>query len=218
MDHPEMLVSQRYFSQVDGMASGTHQAVWRFNMLKISIFLAAMFVAGSSQGAPHFAIEDSTGNSCVSAEAGFETAVFQIVTYYDGIPDAGGGFEFRITGMPVDWVVSTTPNPASNVSIGAPFGAGAHIGFPICEPGQDQRVVLYDVVVFPTSSVTATLQLEAHSSPSNPSFACPLMTACFAFTSHCFPTEVIGSIHGSGAPCTIGVEKGTWGSVKSLFQ
>src|SRR5262249_4021540 len=88
------------------------------------------------------------------------------------------GAEFRIANVDPTWFSTVTPNPAANLSLGSPIGPGANIAFPVCQsvlPGQ--FVLLYSIQSFAISTITPRdLQIVQHSTPSNPSFQCPLVT------------------------------------------
>jgi hypothetical protein len=96
------------------------------------------------------------------------------------------GAEFRITGMPDSWAVSSTPNPLAAVTLGNPFQPvnnvwRANIAFGSCMGTEDSTVVLYTVNVFPTSEVSDhSLIVEAGMPPSNPNLDTPLLNICDA--------------------------------------
>jgi hypothetical protein len=101
---------------------------------------------------------------------------------------AGGmtGAEFRIDGMPEDWLVFVTPNPAANVTLGNPFRVlgtthRANIVFPSCAPGTDGRVLLYTVVVIAQSAIEPRdLSVEVGDPPTSPTYTTPVLQRCDA--------------------------------------
>jgi len=107
------------------------------------------------------------------------------------------GAEFAILGMPPEMMVSVTPNPASNVTLGNPFGTGCNIAFPTCQTGP-LIVLLYTVhLAVPPSGVPHyVLQVTQHQVPSGPNLNCPLVTKCDPpdFTKVC----VVGGRSGPG--------------------
>jgi hypothetical protein len=90
------------------------------------------------------------------------------------------GAEFSILGMPPEMMVSVTPAPASNISIGNPFGNGCNIAFPSCQTGTNGKLLLYTVhLTAPPAGVPHyVLQVEGHQIPSYPNYPCPLVTKC----------------------------------------
>jgi hypothetical protein len=187
-------------------------------MTKALLMIAALLIATTATGSPRIAIEDAKGNSCIEVGLGGELATFEILAYHGEFPDGHNGFEFRITGIPQDWVASVTPNPTATLVLGDPLGAGTNIGFPVCNPGENGRVSLFTVEILPTFPTTVTLQVEAHANPSNPNFNCPNMANCIGFGAYCFPPGTIGFVRSDGGSCEVSVEGKTWTAVKSEFR
>src|SRR5262249_29882060 len=96
------------------------------------------------------------------------------------------GAEFRVAGIPDDWVVLGTPNPDANIVLGDPFhDAGGvrrgNIAFSSCTMGNNGLVLLYTAVVVPRSSIGATdFTIEGGQPPSNPNFPHAIFTLCDA--------------------------------------
>lgn len=135
------------------------------------------------------------------------------------------GAELRVVGLPPEWqVVSVTPNPQSNVSIGSLLGAGANIAFPSDQEGD--CIGLYTVVIRATTAATdVTLRVTRHSTPSNPNFPCPVIVPnCWRkaeATPTCFWLVCAsgGSMFvNSSANCMVGVQPSTWSALKQLYE
>jgi hypothetical protein len=108
-----------------------------------------------------------------------------IVARLEGETAAGAsGAEFRIDGLPADWFVYVTPNPTASVVLGHPFRESggvrrANIAFPWCAAVTDGRVLLYTVVVVPTTAVEPhILHVEPGDPPTNPAFQTPVLLRC----------------------------------------
>lgn len=148
----------------------------------------------------------------------------------DALAAGMSGAEFRQTGTPATWFATSTPNPAANVHLGDPLGAGAIIAFPSCQGTQTGVVLLYTVNGFaPTQVTDAVLRIEQHSTPNNPNFQCPSMINCGPpplFTRFCVcGTAAIINRQFSlvcfpDAPAcpTVGTEARGWSALKSLYR
>ena len=191
-------------------------------LLRISITLLLLAVAAVPRvpADPRYAMEDSSGSSCVAAAVS-ERSSFQVVAYYDYIPGAyvGGSYEFRLAGIPPEWSATAIPNPEAVVVLGDPLGGGTNVGFANCSPGEDSRVVLFTIEVQPTSAEVISLTLEAHTLPSNLNFDCPHMWFCApVFGAICFPPEALGTIRSDGGSCVVSVRDEAWTDVKHLYR
>jgi hypothetical protein len=99
---------------------------------------------------------------------------------------AGGmaGAEFRIDGLPEDWLVFVTPNPAAVITLGDPFRVQgtthrANIVFPACTGQSDGRVLLYTAVVIAQSVIEPRdLSVEVGSPPTSPMYTTPVIQIC----------------------------------------
>lgn len=150
-------------------------------------------------------------------------------TYYIGAvlmgdAAAGGmtGAEFRVDGSPgmgEGWFMSAN-SEAPLTSVGNPILGGGNIAFATCQ-GDDEHQgfrLLYTVTGFASTVINnRTLKVERHTTPSNPSFPCPLLVLCDSpvFTKLCVPG---GEGFVNGGVCTVGVEQKSWSSVKGLFN
>jgi len=131
------------------------------------------------------------------------------------------GAELRIVGIPEGWLTTIT-TPPSSVTIGDPRGEpGANIAFMDCQVPASGPVLLYTISVLATSAVAdQVVQVLARKPPL--SFDCPLVTMCDE------PLSSIACMSGSqlrinpptGAECekTLGVQAGTWTTVKGLYR
>lgn len=132
------------------------------------------------------------------------------------------GAEFQFTGIPDSWDIHPVPNPEM-LSWGDPFANGTNLAWSDCQAPESDTVLMYRVLVL-ASDVETDLEfkLEAKSRPSNPNFACPLVTLCDApiYTKVCvesFPCFVNAT---SQKACSVpvAVEYKTWAGVKQVFR
>jgi hypothetical protein len=144
-----------------------------------------VLLAVAPQSAAQIFIHDSLdGSSCympIVPPGGSGTAYIYALLA-TGSPWSGGitGAEFRITGMPPEMIVSVTPNPVINLTLGNPFGTGCSIAFPSCQTGTPQRIVLLYTVNLtapPRGVPHYVVEVSPHTSPSGP-FQCALVTLC----------------------------------------
>jgi hypothetical protein len=129
------------------------------------------------------------------------------------------GAEFRVSGMPPEWLTTTVPNSASNIVLGDPFnGVGVNQAFPTCQTAP--IIILFTVNVMPTSSVSDLyLRVEPRNPPLNPNFACPLVTNCeFPGFAIVCTTGGQGIVNPTGALCTVTTTPASWSSVKALYD
>ena len=109
---------------------------------------------------------------------------YVLVTLGSGDADCVTGAEFRLTGFPTDWLVtSVVVDPGASVVLGDPLSGGANVAF---GGGRNRwneglAIRLLRVAFFATSSITdRRLEIERYTSPSNPDFPCPIVTMCDA--------------------------------------
>ena len=133
------------------------------------------------------------------------------------------GAELRIVGIPEGWLTTITTPPSSG-SVGDPLREpGGNIAFMDCQMPASGPVVLYTISVLATSAVTdQVVHVLARNPSTNPYFDCPLVTMCD------FPMYSMTCVGGSqlhinppaGAECekTLGVQAGTWTTVKGLYR
>ncbi len=181
--------------------------------LLLSLTLAASMASAQSIGL----FGDPSGASCnLVVNPGVAGTGFLIAI--PGGPVTGiTGAEFRVAGLPGGWFAISTPNPASNLSLGDPFTTGANIAFPTCQAGGP--VTLYTVTLIATSVVTDGLfEVVAKTPPSNPNFDCPLVTLCDApaFTKVCVGGGA--AFLNSSNECTVAVEETSWSRLKALYN
>lgn len=105
------------------------------------------------------------------------------------------GAEFGIQGWTDPFLVTATPSPDAAVALGDPvmqrlgssWVGGTNIAFADCQT--TVPVLLFTLTVLnPTGTASyPTIRVRAHSSPSNGTMACPLITLCDApvFTAQC---------------------------------
>jgi hypothetical protein len=101
--------------------------------------------------------------------------------------------------------------------IGDPLSNGVNVRF---ASGLSLDCVrLYSVQIrVPSGGGPARFQVEAHQTPSNPNFTCPVVDLAL---SPPVPRVCAGGGHllvNSPLSCTVGVEPETWSQVKRLFE
>ena len=139
-------------------------------------------------------------------------------------PAGVNGAEFRVQhDVNSEAILTSTANPASNVALGDPMGGGCNIAFPQCQSGgPEDLVLLYTVNFFAFMPVEdRLLQIDAHSTPSNPNFPCALINKCDApiFTAVCVATSFGCVNYAQPNPCQgLAVEERGWSGVKELFR
>jgi hypothetical protein len=130
------------------------------------------------------------------------------------------GAEFRVENFPSSWFANVVPNPAANIVLGGPLSGGVNIAFPVCQaPSASGAVTLFTVNYFAVTLVDHhVLQVEAHSTPNNPSFNCPLVVLCDDpfFTKLCVAGgRAAFNFPGFDQPA---VETTTWSTLKALYE
>lgn len=150
--------------------------------------------------------------------------------------DACGGIaaaEFRISGYPTPaegWFTNLTWPPNVHPT-GDVFAEGVQLSFPCATSEQGAVILLTMDVLAATPIQDRIVSVLAHQNPSDPQFACPVLTLCDpGFTKICaqgaesrFNASSTGACYCSdgciipGCP-PLAVEHGTWSHVKGLFQ
>ncbi len=106
-----------------------------------------------------------------------------------GSPAGISGAEFSISGLPPEYLHTSTPNPLANVTIGDPFGDGCQTAFSGCQSADGAFLTLFSVSLLPLPGAPTdfTLHVNGRIPPGNPNFNCPLVTLCDAptFTKQC---------------------------------
>src|SRR2546426_8730116 len=123
------------------------------------------------------------------------------------------GAEFRVVGLPPEWIVTCTPNPSSVTVLGDPFGAGADMGF---FPLAGTCVGLFTCSITATTDAVVYLRVTAHSRPH------PVCPSSPAILCDCAPAITIVCASGgeaviNGGACTVGVQTKTWSQVRRLY-
>lgn len=135
-----------------------------------------------------YASMDAT--QCVLTVPAGTPRTFYVLARLGGIAANGiTGAEFRLTGLPSNWLATVTPNPAAHSTLGNPLdGEGAQIAFPVCQG----PVLLYTITVLhagDTGMYDVAVTRRTH--PSDPNFPCAFVTLCDApvFTKVCVSTS-----------------------------
>ena len=162
-------------------------------------------------------VDGANGNDFIIQP--FTPFTFFIIARPGGAATELSGVEFRVAGVPdgTPWILSITPPPFVDVCFGpdcGPFGAGARMGFPICQTGP---LVLFTVTAIALQALPAlTLIVTGHEMPSDPAFACPSFTLCDPnFTRRC----VVGGCAtiNSDQGCSVALEPRSWSRLKALY-
>lgn len=190
----------------------------------IAVAVAIALVAGPVSAQSIGVFSDPAGNSCeFSAAVGQSFTLYILATLGGGASGGMTGAEFRVAGIPAGWTTSEVANPAAGIVFGDPMGAGTNITFPTCQTGTGGKVLLFTVTVNPSTVVSdVILKVEMHTTPSNASFQCPLVTLCDppAFTKLCVcggQGVINGTIQNCGCGDPSPTEATTWGHLKSLY-
>jgi len=132
-------------------------------------------------------------------------------------PDRPDGAEFRVVGLPSGWTTLSTPNPAAFLAIGDPFSAGTNIAFLDGQPGSCVNLFVVDITAS-TNAQNVTLQVTAHQSPSNPNFACPLLSMDWSPVYPLVCVEGGAMYANSQEDCVVAAYPSTWSKAKGLFR
>jgi hypothetical protein len=165
-----------------------------------------------------FSTPDYTSN-CLDLPEAPSSATFYIVAVGPFVDVCGGvaAAEFRVEGLPAEWLAVSTPTPLANTNLGNPFGAGAAIAFPSGQLGD--HILLYTVSLIrvpPTAG--AELHVTAHTRPW-PDFTCPRVVG-----GDC-PVDPNAACTDGGTlyvnlpeNCLVGVSPTTWSKLKGLYE
>jgi hypothetical protein len=176
-------------------------------------------VAPAARGASIGVFSDPNCTSCnLNVALGESKPLYVAAVDVSSTPQMCNGLfgaEFRVVGLPLGWQTTIQPNPQANVSLGNPLQCGANIGFPSRRVGN--CINLYTVQVQATTTVVGiVLFVDAHCTPSNPNFVCPLLVPdCFEPWPMCVPGGRL--FINSPNECTFAVHEGTWSVVKQLY-
>jgi hypothetical protein len=165
---------------------------------------------------------DSTASSCSLIWGAGNLHRAWIFAVFDGPADCALlGAEFRITGFPEDWRVSSIePNTSgySRESGRALMTVGERIDFPFCQGSQAGAVLLYVITYATTTQFhSQTIRIEGSVESGSP---CPRVTLCdgAARTATC-AVGGFAYVNVAPAPCWphVAASRRTWTSVKSLY-
>jgi GNAT superfamily N-acetyltransferase len=122
--------------------------------------------------------------------------------------------QFRITGLPSDWLATYLPAAAAHASVGDPLGAGVTTAFPSRQLGE---CIDFGTVVIEATSMRSNvrLQIEQHVMAPQP---CPIISYD-TFADPPFVCAAGGTLLiNSDVGCPIGVNAAAWSAVKLLFK
>ena len=220
----------------------------RYSLL---VFLGVCMAAGSALAVPPSngyigVFGDAGGTNCCITMNAAGNGRFYIYMVTGGATAAGfTGVEFRAAVEPSAPGVTFVWNPVggASVSTGDPIdngsGGGLYMSFPTCQTLTGlagDRILLGNVHVLGMTTLHQVV-VRMHSTPTNPSFACPSVQLCDApaFTEVCLTlengnpalggdepaafTSAVNSPSCAGVSCGfVAVEPTTWTRVKYLFQ
>jgi hypothetical protein len=203
-----------------------HSRVFRSSLLLVSF--GALFCSVPLEAAVAASISlfsDSDCSSCNLTVPAGSTRTLYIKVLTEGLPPYVTGIvgaEFKVTGLPPGWMTTSTPNPASHVSDGDPFGpVGTRIAFPQPQPGT--CILLFTVSLTATTPANdVTLQVTSRTPPSDPNAPCPNVSPdCTPNPCPFAPNPCVdgGTMFiNSSKDCTIGVAPATWSAIRVLYR
>jgi hypothetical protein len=132
--------------------------------------------------------------------------------------DIGGGgitsASLSLQGIDPAWSPTMIANPAASITLGGPLDAQIDVGFSTCQTSSPVLLFTVRCVMIPPLGP----RLLRVARPFNPHWAlAPMVSICVPPT---FPYIQVpgGEAILNGGACTVGVEAGTWSSVKSMFR
>ena len=161
----------------------------RSAVLCLALVLPGVGVQGQSIGG--YASMDAT-QCALAVAAGTPGTFYVLASLANAAANGITGAELQITGLPPSWQATVIPNPAASYTWGNPLdGEGAQIAFPTCRTASP--VLLYTIEVQHAGDTGAyDLAVTRRTNPSNPNFACAVVTLCDppVFTYLCVDTRV----------------------------
>ena len=195
-----------------------------------SLLLAAVaFVPTLSATTTLGVWRDQYASECPAIQLFTPVQVYVVATLAPAACGGITGAEFRLAGWPTSWFYTPVQGPGIPID-GNPFQEGARVAFG-CQASEPGAVTVLAITVIATTQVfDVPVTVLAHSSPSDPQFACPVLKLCDSpvFTSVC-ATGVQTWINAPfafcpcqselcSAPCPIGVEPNSWSGIKRLYD
>ena len=157
---------------------------------------------------------------CQAEMPQFTTSTLRVWVCMEG-PIAAGlmGAEFRVNGVPSNWITTVHPNPAAVVFDGNVLGDGVRIVFPACQPGIGQYLELCAIDITPTDvREDVMVAVAATIPPSDPTFPCPFVTQCDETLTKFCVAGFGAWINPRSFGCPLAVANRTWGRVKGLYH
>lgn len=181
-------------------------------------FLVLALIAPSASAQSIWLFFDPTCGMCSGWMGQGQVTVAWIKVAHFGAATSLSGADFRIEGLPDEWIALHEPDPASSLSTGDPFdGAGASITFSDCRTGV--CVNLYRVTIVPMSS-ESDIVLTVKGRSDDPLFDCPTISLCDApaSTRICVRGEQ-SFINVESIVCPpAAVEGETWSALKAFYR
>jgi len=197
-------------------------------MTALTVFVLANSPASGSSIGISFTQD---GNDCDAIIQAAQPVTWYILAYLGGDGATCGitGAEFRQDGSPSGWFLGAIASQAAISSMGNPIAGGCSVIFPPCQGSQSGLVLLYTIHGFAATQVpSTTLRINPHTTPSHPSFMCPVLFLCDTPTTRICVAGGEAFINGpvchvdfdaqAPAGCPVGAEPATWSRVKSLFD
>ena len=199
------------------------------------MLIAGTAVTSSASAATIFLSRETTrADLCPNVPSFQPTPLYVVAESRQTACGGIAGAEFRLSGYPTEaegWFTNLVWPPGFQHT-GDVFNEGVLLEFP-CVASESGAIVLLtmDVLATQPNQDRVVVPVLAHQNPSDPQFACPVLTLCDAgFTKICaqgaqsrINTSSSGTCYCNdgciipGCP-PLAVEHGTWTHVKGLFQ
>ncbi len=131
---------------------------------------------------------DAEGTQPCANVPPFSAKTLYVIAKLDAVMSAGlSAAEFRIEiGNLTGWWASYTAPGTANLVIGDPIdsdpdpnaGGGIRLAFPMCQAPLNGMVNLGTITMFNITGSSTSLRVKRHSTPSNPTYMCPLFVLC----------------------------------------
>lgn len=165
---------------------------------------------------------DLEGQTCSGTIVPFVVSSAYVLCKLSGITSCGiTGAEFRVDGMPSEWIVQTVAI-GPNIVVGNPLGLGVNAAFGVCTGAATgiAPILRFDMFTL-TPAADVVLSVQPHQNPPNPLWPFVLVTLCDNGYSKVRVDGGAGYINPTGpVPCDapIAVHRTQWGALKGLYR
>jgi hypothetical protein len=142
-----------------------------------------------------------------------------VIGRLDGATRCGvAGGEFRIVGIPPEWIAAAQPVP-NTVTLGNPLQEGVTFGTP-CAWRPNGLVTLYELLLIPSSEdPDRVIQVTRHLYPRNPHFACPVMCSCDYPVCNMYCVDSgFAVLNPRSLNCRTSIVSNSWTGIKQLYR